>query len=122
MGLVFQILINAGALWVAELVVPGITFTEAWWKLLMVAVVFSLVNTFLKPILRILTLPITILTLGLFLLVINAGMLLLTSLVSDQLALGFHVADFWAALLGALVIAIVGFLLSITVGAGRKAF
>jgi putative membrane protein len=122
MGLVFQILINAGALWVAELVVPGITFTEAWWKLLMVAVVFSLVNTFLKPILRILTLPITILTLGLFLLVINAAMLLLTSLVSDELALGFHVADFWAALLGALVIAIVGFLLSITVGAGRKAF
>lgn len=121
MGLVFQILINAGALWVAELVVPGITFTEAWWKLLLVAVVFSLVNTFLKPILRILTLPITILTLGLFLLVINAGMLLLTSLVSDQFALGFHVADFWAALLGALVIAIVGFLLSITVGAGRKA-
>jgi len=121
-GLVFQILINAGALWVAELVVEGITFTEAWWKLLLVGAVFSLVNTFLKPILRILTLPITILTLGLFLLVINAGMLLLTSLVSDQLALGFHVADFWAALLGALVIAIVGFLLSITVGAGRKAF
>lgn len=121
MARLIQILINAGALWVAVLVVPGITFVEEWWKLLLVAVVFSLANTFLRPILRILTFPITILTLGLFLLVINAAMLLLTSLVSDELALGFHVADFWAALLGALVIAIVGFLLSITVGVGRTA-
>ncbi len=121
MDRLIQILVNAAALWVATLIVPGITFTGEWWKLILVAVAFSLLNTYLRPILRILTFPITMLTLGLFLLIINAGMLLLTSAVSDQLQLGFEVADFWAALLGAIVVAIVGFLLSLTVGAGRTA-
>jgi putative membrane protein len=119
MDRLIQILVNAGALWVAELLIEGIRFTGEWWKLLLVAIAFSLLNTYLRPILRLLTLPITAVTLGLFLLVINALMLLLTSAISDQLALGFQVADFWSALLGAVVIAIVGFLLSITIGAGR---
>jgi putative membrane protein len=121
---VLEILVNAGALYVAVLVVPGLEFTDAatWWKFLLVAVVFSLVNTFVRPILRILTFPITVVTLGLFLLVINALMLLLVGVISDQLDLGVTVGDFWAALLGAIVVAIVGWVLSIVVStlSGRE--
>jgi putative membrane protein len=114
-----QILVNAGALYAAVYVVGGITFDGEWWKLLLVALAFSLLNTYLRPILRILTLPISVLTMGIFLLVINAGMLLLTAAISDQLGLGFAVADFGSAFLGAIVVAIVGWILSMVVGAGR---
>ncbi|MEO8247004.1 MAG: phage holin family protein [Chloroflexota bacterium] len=116
-----QIAVNAAALWVATQIVPGISFTGEWWKLLIVALAFSLVNTYIKPILRILTLPISLMTMGLFLLVINAIMLLLVSAISNELALGFTVADFGAAFLGAIVVALVGLLLSVVVGATRLA-
>jgi putative membrane protein len=82
-------------------------------------VAFSLVNSYIRPVLRILTFPISIVTLGLFLLVINALMLMLTGAISDQLRLGLRVDDFWAALLGSIVISIVGAILSLVVGAGR---
>ncbi len=116
-----QILVNMAALWVAVQLVDGITFHGEWWKLLLVAVVFSLLNTYLRPILRILSIPLTILTLGIFLLVINALMLLLTSAVSDALNLEFAVDGFGAAFLGAIVVAIVGLLLSMLIGTGRLA-
>lgn len=116
---ILQILVNAGALYAAVYIVPGIEFVGEWWKLLLVALAFSLLNTYVRPILRILTFPISIVTLGLFLLVINAVMLLVTSAISDQLGLGFHVADFGAAFLGGIVVAIVGWLLSMVVGVGR---
>lgn len=116
-----QILVNMAALWVAIQLGIGLHFDGEWWKLLLVAVVFSLLNTYLRPILRILSIPITILTLGIFLLVINALMLLLTSAVSDALNLGFSVDGFGAAFLGAIVVAIVGLLLSMVIGTGRLA-
>lgn len=116
---IVQILINAGALYAADYLIDGITFHGEWWKFLLVALAFSLLNTYLRPILRILTFPITIVTMGIFLLVINAAMLMLTSAVSDQLQLGFKVADFGAAFLGAIVVSIVGWILSMVVGAGR---
>ena len=120
-----QLLINAGALFVAVLVVPGLDFAfepeGAWLRFLLVAFIFGLVNTFVRPVLRILTFPITLMTLGLFLVVINAGMLLLTQAISNELDLGLIVADFLAALLGAIVISIVGFVLSMVVGTGRVA-
>jgi putative membrane protein len=119
MDRVIQILINAGALYAAVFVIDGIDFVGEWWKLLLVALAFSLLNTYVRAILRILTLPISVITLGIFLLVINAAMLLLTSAISDQLSLGFHVADFGAAFLGAIVVAIVGWILSLVIGAAR---
>ena len=119
MDKVIQILVNAGALYAAVYVIDGIDFVGEWWKLLLVALAFSLLNTYVRPILRILTLPISVITLGIFLLVINAAMLLLTSAISDQLRLGFHVADFGAAFLGAIVVAIVGWILSIVIGVAR---
>ena len=125
MDRVIQILVNAAALYVAVLVVPGLDFAfgpeGALLKFLLVAVIFGLVNAFVRPILRILTLPFTIMTLGLFLLVINALMLILTDAISDELALGLVVSDFLAALLGAIVISIVGMLLSMLIGSGRLA-
>jgi putative membrane protein len=120
MDKVLQILVNAAALWVAVWIVPGLDWNgNEWWKFLLVAVVFSLINSYIKPILRILTFPISILTLGLFLLVINALLLLLLSAISKELHLGFVVDGFWAALLGSIVISIVGWILSMVVGASR---
>jgi len=122
MDRLLQTLINAAALYVAVLIVPNILFTGEWWKLLVVAFIFGLVNTFLRPILRIVTLPISIMTVGLFLFVINALLLLLTSAISAELDLGFQVSDFLAALLGSIVISLVGFALSLVVGTGRRLF
>ena len=121
MNRLIQIAINAAAIYVAVLIVPGLTFTGEWWKLLVVAAIFSLVNTFLRPILRILTLPLTLITFGLFLLVINALMLLLTGAVSGELNLGFTVDGFGAALLGSIVISLVGLVLSMAIGSSRLA-
>ena len=121
MDRVIQILMNAAALYVAVLIVPNLEFTGEWWKLLLVAAIFGLVNAFVRPMLRIFTLPITVLTLGLFLLVINALMLLLTGAISNALSLGLTVGDFLAALLGSIVISIVGMLLSALIGGSRVA-
>lgn len=124
MDRIVQLLINAGALYVAVLLVPGLDFAFepelAWIKFLLVAFIFGLVNTFVRPVLRILTLPITLMTLGIFLIVINALMLLLTGAISAELGLGLTVADFIAALLGAIVISVVGFVLSMVVGTTRR--
>jgi putative membrane protein len=120
MDKVLQILVNAAALWVAVQIVPGLDWSgNDWWKFLLVAIAFSLINSYIKPILRILTFPITIVTLGIFLLVLNALLLFLLDAISEQLNLGFNVADFGAALLGSIVISIVGWILSMVVGAGR---
>ena len=124
MDRVIQLLINAAALYVAVLVTPldfDFGQPDGWWKFLLVALIFGLVNTFLKPVLRILTLPITLMTLGLFLLVLNALLLLLVGAISQELNLGLQVPDFLAALLGAIVISIVGFVLSMVIGTGRMA-
>ena len=89
------------------------TYTGGWMPILGVALVFGVVNAFIRPIAKILTFPIVILTLGLFLLIINGLMLWLTSALSDALNLGFHVQGFKAAFLGALVVSIVSGLLSL---------
>ncbi len=121
MNRLIQVLVNAAAIYVAVVIVPGLGFTGEWWKLLLVAAIFSLVNTFLRPILRILTLPLTLITFGLFLFVINALMLLLTSVVSTELHLGFTVDSFLAAFLGSIVISLAGLVLSMVIGSGRLA-
>ena len=125
MDRIIQLLINAAALYVAVLLVPNLDFAfepdNAWLKFLLVAFIFGLVNTFLKPILRILTLPITLMTMGLFLIVLNALLLLLTGAISSELDLGLTVGDFIAALVGSIVISLVGFVLSMVIGTGRMA-
>ncbi|AXI78669.1 phage holin family protein [Peterkaempfera bronchialis] len=115
---VVKTLINAAAIWVAAWIVDGITLSgdSTRHKILtvvLVALVFGVVNWLIKPLVKLLSLPLFILTLGLFTFVINALMLWLTSWTSDQLELDFHVQGFWAALLGALIISIVSWGLSL---------
>lgn len=103
MNLIFKLLINAAALWVAGAIVSGIELNGTFWEILLVALIFGLINTFIKPVLKLLSLPVMILTLGLFALVINAGMLALTAWLTDYLS----VQNFWSAILGAIVISVV---------------
>lgn len=118
MRILVRILVNAAALAAAAALVDGIalgqgTTEERVLSLLAVAVVFGLVNAIIRPIVRLLTLPLFILTLGLFTFVVNALMLLLTSWLSGQLDLVFEVDGFIPALLGALVITVVSFLANV---------
>ena len=113
MRLLLRILINAAALWAATRIVPGVEHTGPWTSLLLVALVFGVLNAIVRPILKLLTCPLILLTLGLFTFVITAIMLWLTSAVSESLGLGFHVTDFVAAFLGALVVTVVNVILSV---------
>ena len=113
MHTLLRLLINAAALWAATRLVPGIAFSGDWRLLLVVALVFGVLNAVVRPVLMLLTLPFLLLTLGLFTFILNAFMLWMTSSVSEALGLGFHVAGFWAAFLGALVVTVVSFGLSV---------
>ena len=110
-----RLLVNAAALWIATQVVPGVTFVGGWLPLLGVAVVFGVVNAFIRPAAKILTFPLIIVTLGIFALVVNGLMLWLTSSLSEALGLGFRVSGFWAAFWGALVVSLVSTILSMLV-------
>ncbi|MEU8711088.1 phage holin family protein [Streptomyces sp. NPDC048663] len=117
MNFLVKTLANAGALAVAVWLLDKITLTgdstaKKVWTLILVALVFGLVNFLVKPIVKILTFPLFILTLGLITLVVNALMLLLTSWVCDKLDLSFHVQGFWTAVLGGLIISIVSWALN----------
>jgi putative membrane protein len=119
-GLVIRVLVNAVALWVATLVVDGVdvdasTTSGEVLTLLAVAVLFGVVNVLVKPFVKLLSLPLYIITLGLFTLVVNALMLLLTSWIAGLLDVPFDVDGFWSAVLGALVISVVSWLLNVLV-------
>jgi len=116
MPFLLRLLVNAAALWVAIQLVDGIEHRGSWWSLLFVALVFGVLNASVRPLLKLLTLPILILSLGLFIFVINALMLRLTSWVSGLFGLGFHVAGFWDAFFGGLIVSIVSMLLSLFTG------
>ncbi|MFC7597962.1 phage holin family protein [Terrabacter sp. GCM10028922] len=110
--------VNGVALWIAALLVDGINFgtnPDTWAvvrTVLLVALVFGIVNAFVRPIAKVVSLPFIILTLGLFVFIVNALMLELTSWLSDKLGLAFHVDDFfWDAVLGALIITFVSMIL-----------
>jgi len=113
-------IINGVAVLAAAMIVPGIHLRAAsrsatphdWLTLAVVALIFGLANVLIRPILLVLTLPLTIVTLGLFTLVLNALMLLLTSWVARVLHIAFRVDGFVPAFLGALIVSVVSFLLS----------
>ena len=107
--LAIRVLINAVALWAAASIIDGIDLSSRFVSVLAVAIVFGLVNAFLKPIAKLLAFPFVVVTLGLFTVVVNAAMLLVT----DWLSAGLEVDGFGSALLGAIVISIVSWLLSI---------
>jgi putative membrane protein len=120
MPFLIRLLVNAAALWVATQIVPGVSYSGGPLPLLGVALVFGVVNAVIRPVARILTFPIIILTLGIFALVINGLMLMLTSALSSALGLGFHVGGFWAAFWGALIVSLVSTILSLFIRDSRR--
>jgi len=103
MSLIVKWLLSAIAIMITAYLLPGVS-VESFWAALIIAVILAVFNAILKPVLVILTIPITILTLGLFLLVINAIIILLT----DAMIAGFAVSNFWWALAFSVIMAILG--------------
>lgn len=110
-GFILRTLITGLGIWLAAYLVPGVTASSTG-ALIWAAIALGLINAFVRPILLFLTLPFTILTLGLFLLVLNAGMLNLAGWFVD----GFDVVGFWSAVFGAIVVSIVSGLCSSFIG------
>ncbi|MBJ7529146.1 MAG: phage holin family protein [Nocardioides sp.] len=121
---------HAVSLAAAAWLVDGIRFTgprsgmaeveEKILPLLLVALILGVVSSFVKPVLQVLSIPFIILPLGLFLLVINAAMLLLTGWVAEQLDIGFRVTGFWPAVLGAIVITVTTWIVDGVLGAEER--
>src|SRR5688572_28745407 len=107
---VIGLLVTALAIWVAAAIVPGLDFAGEWWAFLLVALILSVINSVVKPVVKLLSLPVVLLSLGLFLLVINALMLSLTVWLADPARLDLGLTSdgfFWSTFLGAVVISIV---------------
>src|SRR5215207_1499885 len=118
-SLLLRWLITSLAIFAAEYLVPGITFNGPGWELGLVAAVFGLVNIGLRPLLSLLTCPLIILTLGLFGLVINALLLLLTAWIASSLDVQFMIDGFWPAFWGGLIISLVTLILTVLAGEQR---
>lgn len=113
MKLILRIVINAIAIWLTSLLLAGFNFTGSIVNLIIVAIIFGLVNALVRPIVKLLTLPINILTLGLFTLVINALMLILTVWLSDSLSLTGGLFDnLLIAFVAAIIISVISTILS----------
>ena len=108
-----RLLINAVALFVTIQFIPGIYFTGGIDTLLILAFIFGLVNAIIKPLFSFLTCGFYVITLGLFTFIANAAMLWLTGSIAQLVGIDFSLENFWAAIIGALVISIVSFVLSL---------
>ncbi|BAL85522.1 putative membrane protein [Actinoplanes missouriensis 431] len=124
MGILIRLLITAVSLWIATLVIDGIDLTSDTTAgkagtLIAVAVIFGVVNAILRPIIKVLGCGLYVLTLGLIALVVNGLLFMLTSWIAGEVGLGFHVDGFWpAALLGALLVGVVSWVLNMLVPDG----
>ena len=113
---VLRLFVNAFAIWAAAQLVTGVSLTEDALGIAIVALVFGIINAVLKPIAVILGFPFIILTLGLFTLVINAGLFGLTAWLTDALS----IAGFWPAVWGALIVSIISWALGAFLGTNRS--
>jgi len=120
MGFLIRMLVTAVSLWVAVQLIDGIDYTGRWPGLLGVALIFGFINAVIRPLLYVLSCPLIVLTLGLFILILNGLMLLLTAAVSNAIGLPFEVHGLGAAILGALVIGVTSMLLNIFVDGDRS--
>lgn len=105
--------INAVGLFLAVYFVPGVSLEGDWTAIIWLALIFGLVNAFLRPLLKLLTCPLIFLTLGLFTLLINTFLFWLTGQIGQALGIGFTIAGFWPAFLGGLVVTVVSVVLSL---------
>ncbi|MFD6567651.1 phage holin family protein [Micromonospora profundi] len=120
MGFLIRLVITAVALWVTTLIVPGVDVhgrsgSNTALTLIVVALIFGVINAVLKPIIKVVGCVFYLLTLGLFALVVNALLFLLTDRIARGLDLPFHVDGFWAAFWGAIVMTVVTWLISVVV-------
>ena len=127
MAFLLRAALTGFALWIVTLIVPGLSFVGGQTTLqkigiiLVVGVVFGIVNAIIKPIVQILSIPLYILTLGLFSLVVNALMLMLTAWITEQTDWGIRIiGGFWWALLAALIIGVINFAVSAVVPKGKQ--
>jgi putative membrane protein len=112
--------INAIALYAAVYLVPGVNLEGNWVSILWLALIFGLINAFLRPLLTLLTCPLIVLTLGLFTLLINTFLFWLTSQVGQAFGIGFTIDGFWPAFLGGLVVTVVSIIMSMILKDERK--
>ena len=125
MAFVIRVLINGVAIWFAQLVLPGLSIVGAdtGWQQLMVilltALVFGIVNAVVKPIVAFLSIPLYILTLGLFTIIVNALMLMLTAWITEATDWGLRIANFGTACWAAIIISIVSLVLSVLIPGPR---
>lgn len=119
MGLVIRLAINAGAVWLAVAMIDGLDFEGGWVALVIVAAVLAVLNAVVKPVVKLLSLPFIILTLGLFLLVVNAVMLQVVVMISRATDLGLDSTGFGATFLGAIVIAVATWIGEVVTGVDR---
>ena len=125
MRFLVRVLVSAAALGVATAVIPGIELLagSGWSRvgtLLAVAVIFGLINAFLKPLIKVVGCAFYVLTLGLVALVVNGLLLWLTSVIAGKLDLPFHVTGFWPAFWGAIIVGLVSWLLNLLIGDRRR--
>lgn len=113
MNVILRLLVNAAALWAASALIYGIGYTGEWPGMVGLALIFGVVNTYIKPVLNFLSFPVQVLTVGLFSIVINAVLLMLTSWLAGLFRIPFTVDGFVAALFGAIVVSLVSGLLNI---------
>ncbi|MFC1943757.1 phage holin family protein [Chloroflexota bacterium] len=109
--LLIRFVINAAAIYVAAQLISGIHL-DGWDAVIFVAIIFGLVNTFIKPLVSLITCLVQVITLGLFTLVINAGMLYFTAWLAQKFGLAFYIDNFISAFLGAIIVSVISFILS----------
>ncbi len=110
---VLRWVVNAIALFLAVYLIPGVRLEGGWVSILWLALIFGLINAFLRPLLTLLTCPLIVLTLGLFTLLINTFLFWLTSQVGQAFGIGFTIDGFWSAFLGGLVVSVVSIIMSL---------
>lgn len=126
MKFIVRVVINAIAIWLASMLLSGLdivggsTPAQRVGVFVLIALLFGVVNAIVKPIVKFFSLPLYVLTLGLFTLVVNALMLMLTAWITDPWTWGLRVNSFGTAVIGAVIISIVSVVLSVVTGANRR--
>ncbi len=115
MRFLLRLVVTAIALWCAIQLIPGLHYAGGPLGLIGIALVFGIINALVRPILLLLTCPLVVLTLGLFLFVLNGILLWLTALFASALGISFRIDGFWPAILGGLVVGIVSMILNVFV-------
>ena len=121
-SILLNIAINVIALFATVWIVPGVDLEGPWWSLALIALLFGLVNTAVRPLFLLLALPFLIFTLGVFLVVINALMLYVTSWLAEGFGIYFTLASFGSAILAALLISVISTALRALSGESRMQF